>query len=173
MRIICFILFLGVLTGKGIGQVYVLQDHRPQIDEVDYYDSLQELSDSVYHRFINEDIAGIEMITPDTNALRYSLDSTYQEYATSDLLTRRAQIKIRLNKSLRQQYKSYRKNKVILGQFKKDKLTYKFGITPQGNEFCYVTIRCSRKKRKLNITFLALKIQGHWFLGDELRSSLE
>ena len=173
MRICSLIFLVALLSYQLSAQIYVLKDHRPQIDEVDYYNSLEELSDSLLKRFKAEDIPGIELITPDTNALRYSLDSNYVEYATSDLLTRRGQIKSRIRSSLRKQFKAYRKDKVILSQFTKDKLTYKYGTNAQGNEFCYVTIKCSRKKRKLHITYLALKIQGHWFLGDEISSTLE
>jgi hypothetical protein len=132
-----------------MAQVYVLKDHRPHDDEVDYYDALPELADTLFLRFVKEDVESMELMTPDTNALRVHLDSLYKQGRSPDLVNRRSQIKHRLKLNLQKQYKHYRKAKVSLNQYKKQNVVYNYAKTDEGNEFCYVTIICTKKKRKL------------------------
>lgn len=163
-----FIVTLCMSSLYASSQIYVLKDHRDSTGERELFDSLPIMVDSFWSklRFMESKI--MKNFTPTFAHLKAAFDTLGVEYNQADLLIKQQLIEKKMTRKLHKSLKKAKKNKVKFKRFSKEKTNYNYGISKEGYEFCYVTIACKKKKTELNVKFLAMKLDGQWFIGDEL-----
>lgn len=158
-----------LLSLAGSAQIYVLKDHRePEPVEI-RCDTVPELADSMFSALRRDDFEFIKPYLPDKEYLKAAIDSVNPDM-TSTMQDVRYQY---LMGNMRTRFKKFQK------EMSKQRLKWKdvvlvdreieYGVHEDGHHYAYVTLRCVRKNKLFTISFLAIKLKGKWFLGDELR----
>ena len=122
-------------------------------------------------KFKLEDVSVIALFVPTDSFLWSMFDTSEVQYKASDIALQQRRIQGDLEKDYQKMLRKTAKKKIKLRSYSLLKKEYKYGKDDKGNEFCYVTLKCAKKKKELNITFLALKLKDAWFLVDELYAS--
>ncbi|MBT8327925.1 MAG: hypothetical protein KJP21_09390, partial [Bacteroidia bacterium] len=78
----------------------------------------------------------------------------------------------RLLRSLQRQYlkvlKKAKKDKLKMRHLDHKKTDFDYGADEDGNRYCYVTVQCNKRKKEYELKYVAIQLNGMWFLGDEL-----
>lgn len=160
-----------LLTGiTARAQLYVLKDHildsnanRPVL-----YDSLPKMCDTLYRAFIREDLAGLKPFVPEARYLKSTFDTLAIEYREEQVVYRQQLLYRSLQKDYKKIIKYAKKSKLNMRRLEKGTVTYNYGKNEEGYEYCYVTTECKKRKHAYELKFLAIILNGHWFLGDDL-----
>jgi hypothetical protein len=131
------------------------------------FDSLPLLVDSFFTEFKKKDYPLINKFIPDMAYIKIIFDTFDVEYNAQKLAFRQqrylrtAQVRYKkLQKKLKK--KDYTPEKFVL-----DRIGYSYGVTDKEIEYCYVTLYCKQRKKEVEIRFLAVLLNGLWFVGDE------
>lgn len=151
-------------------QLYVLQDHRPDTAEKInvVYDSLPALCDTFYRAFITENLSNLQPFVPQVRYLRATFDTMAIEYRPEQVVYRQQLMLRLLQKDYKKALKYAERNKINLKKIEPAGRTYRYGKDDDGNRFCYVTVKAIRRKHTYELRYLAIMLNGHWFVGDEL-----
>ena len=151
-------------------QLYVLKDHRPDsaYRYNDLYDSLPAMCDTFYRAFITEDIQNLKPFVPQVKYLKSTFDTLAREYRGEQVLYRQQLMLRLLQKEYKKVLKYIRKNKIKLKKIERKSSSYEYGKDDDGNRFCYVTVRCVRRKHTYELKYLAILLNKNWFLGDDV-----
>ncbi len=168
MRRSLIILSLLLASLVSSAQVYVLKDHRDSFPADLIYDSLPTLCDSFYSKMRFQDVGIIKQFSPTLDYLKSSIDTVASGLKESDLIYRQKFIQQNLEKTYSKILKKAAKDNIRFKHYTLDKKQFQFGKTEDGNDFCYVTLKCSKKTKTLEVRFLAMKFNGAWFMVDEL-----
>ena len=164
-----FLIFGIIFYINATAQVYVLKDHRPDSAKPAYlYAELPELCDSFFSSLKYEDITTINAYIPEKSYLKATFDTMDIEYNETRLLVRHQNLQFNLQKQYKKLLKKAAKQKLKLKYLEKQKIEYEYGTDDKGNQFCYVTLFCNKRKREYEVKFLAIKLIDKWFIGDEL-----
>ncbi|PCJ64594.1 MAG: hypothetical protein COA58_12720 [Bacteroidetes bacterium] len=169
MRLVSVIILIGFFATSQ-GQLYVLKDHRPDSNEhyQQLFDSLPEMCDSFYITFLKKDLGGMKKFVPQVKYLRATFDTMSIEYREDQVIYRQQMILRNLQKDYRKILKNSEKSKLKLKRIERGKTQYNFGKDDDNNRYCYVTVNCKRRKHQYELKYLAILLNGSWFVGDEL-----
>jgi hypothetical protein len=151
-------------------QLYVLKDHildsnanRPIL-----YDSLPKLCDTLYKAFIREDLAGLKPFVPEVRYLKSTFDTLSIEYREEQVIYRQQLLYRSLQKDYKKIIKYAKKSRINMHKLERGEVAYNYGENEEGYEYCYVTTEFKKRKHIYELKFLAIILNGHWFLGDDL-----
>lgn len=151
-------------------QLYVLQDHRPD-SAAQYnvlYDSLPAMCDTFYRAFVTEDLSNLKPFVPQLKYLRKTFDTMDIEYRPEQVVYRQQLMLRLLQKDYKKVLKYAKRNKINLKKIEQGEREYDYGKDEDGNRYCYVTVNAIRRKHTYELKYLAIMLNGHWFVGDEL-----
>ncbi len=171
MRILQSVLLIGGISCSiARAQLYVLKDHRPDTTEDFFflYDSVPQLVDSFFVELKFEDLASIKKFVPKMKYLKATFDTLAIDYKLDQVVVRQQVFLKNLQKQYRKIIKHAEKNRLRLKQLVRGETNYNFGKDEKGNEFCYVAVICFKRKKKYELKYVAIRLNGKWFLGDEL-----
>lgn len=167
-RLIFGILLFTVAYGQA--QLYVLQDHRP--DSADQtntlYDSLPALCDTFYRAFVTQNLTNLKPFVPQIKYLKATFDTLAIDYRPEQLVYRQQLMLRLLQKNYKKALKYATKNKLDLAKVEPTNRDYDYSKDQDGNTFCYVTVTAKRRKHTYELKYLAIMLNGNWFIGDEL-----
>jgi hypothetical protein len=165
----------GVLTVFALAtllstaQIYVLKDHRDTVKPNILFDTLPVLCDSFFQQLKYKDIGTIKAFVPGFAFIKQTLDSHGVEYKDGDALYRQQKMQHSLEFQYKKALKHASKMDVKLEKLTHVNNTLEYGTDDKGNEFCFVSINCAKRKREYAFSFLAIKLNDKWFLGDDLK----
>lgn len=161
-----FILF----SVYGHAQLYVLQDHRPDTAEKInvIYDSLPAMCDTFYRAFLTQNLSSLKPFVPQVKYLRATFDTLAIEYRPEQAIYRQQLMLRLLQKDYKKALKYAEKNKINLKKIVPGESTFDYAKDEKGNRYCYVTVPLVRRKNRYELKYLAIVLNGHWFVGDEL-----
>ena len=159
-----------LISVSASAQLYVLKDHivdsnanRPVL-----YDSLPKMCDTLYRAFIKEDLSGLKPFVPEVRYLKSTFDTLAIEYREEQVVYRQQLLYRSLQKDYKKILKYAERSKITIRRLEKGEVIYNYGKNEEGHEYCYVTTEFKRKKHSYELKYLAIMLNGHWFLGDEL-----
>ena len=169
MRNIILGIFI-LLSAYGQAQLYVLKDHRPDTAEKInvIYDSLPAMCDTFYRAFLTQNLSNLKPFIPQVKYLRATFDTLAIEYRREQVLYRQQLMLRLLQKDYKKALKYVEKNNINLKKIVLGESSYDYGKDEKGNRYCYVTMRQTRRKNTYELKYLAIVLNGHWFVGDEL-----
>ncbi len=169
MRTFILSIFI-TLWAYSHAQLYVLKDHRPDTAEKFnvIYDSLPAMCDTFYRAFITENLSNLKPFVPQVKYLRSTFDTMAIEYRPEQVVYRQQLMLRLLQKEYKKALKYTERNKVNLKKIEPTERAYKYGKDDDGNKYCYVTVKAVRRKHTYELRYLAIMLNGHWFVGDEL-----
>ncbi len=165
---ICYIFILGVCAVQA--QLYTLKD--PQKDSIDMevlYDSLPVMCDSFYAMLLREDLVEMKNFVPRMKYLKSTFDTMAIEYREEQVVYRQQMLLRNLQKEYKKILKYAKQSKLNIKRLEKGKTTYDYGRDEQGNKYCYVTVLCYKNKMEFELKYLAILLNLHWFVGDDLK----
>ena len=166
------VLFIFVLVSAySQAQLYVLKDHRP--DSADrynvVYDSLPAMCDTFYRAFLTQNLQNLKPFVPQVKYLRATFDTMSIEYRPEQVVYRQQLMFRLLQKEYKKALKYAERNKINLKKIERGETKYKYDKDEDGNRFCYVTVTATRRKHTYELKYLAIMLNGHWFVGDDLK----
>tara|TARA_B110000902_G_C13866872_1_gene421302 strand:+ start:42 stop:569 length:528 start_codon:yes stop_codon:yes gene_type:complete len=169
MRNIILGIFI-LLSAYGQAQLYVLKDHRPDTAEKInvIYDSLPAMCDTFYRAFLTQNLSSLKPFVPQVKYLRATFDTLAIEYRPEQVLYRQQLMLRLLQKDYKKALKYAEKNKIHLKKIVLGESSYDYATDEKGNRYCYVTVLLTRRKNTYELKYLAIVLNGHWFVGDEL-----
>ncbi len=174
MNRLIFIALSVLFSTTGFAQIYVLKDHRPdttpKIQKL--YDDLPELCDSFFSQLKFEEISRITAFLPEKSYLKATFDTLAINYNEANLLVKHQNLQLNLQKQYKKVLKQAAKHKLKLKHLEMKKVNYSYGKDDKGNEFCYVSMICNKRKYEYEIKFVAIKLLEKWFIVDELSMQL-
>lgn len=170
MRNLLLSLLLCAVT-PAVAQIYVLKDHRDSTVINPVYQNLPELCDSIYSKFKLEDVSVIALFVPTDSFLWSMFDTSEIKYSAFDIALQQKRIQGNLEKEYQKILRKTAQKKIKLSSYELYHKEYTYGKNDKGNDFCYVKIKCRKRKKELSISFLALNLMDTWFLVDELSAS--
>ena len=169
MRGILFILFVGMLTSSS-AQLYVLKDHRPDSAERYnvLYDSLPALADTFFRAFITSDLSNMKPFVPQLKYLKATLDTAAVEYREEQAVYRQQLLLRSLQKEYKKALKYAQKKDIKVHKLARGKTDFDYTKDEKENTFCYVTEHLTRRKHEYALKYLAIQLNGNWFVGNKL-----
>lgn len=169
LRVLLYLMIL-MSTLRGYSQLYVLSDQRPDSmdDYQQLYDSLPQMCDSFFNELKNEDLSSIKKFVPQIKYLRSTFDTLDIEYNEQKVILRQQLLLRTVQKDYRKIIKNAEKNKLKLKKLVHADREYEYGVDDKGNRYCYVTDICKKKKHTYNLKYVAIMLNGKWFLGERL-----
>lgn len=161
-------LLLMALFVSSQGQIYVLKDHRDSIPEQSLYDSLPIMTDSFYQSLLMQNVRTIKNFVPTVSHLKSTFDTLDVKYNRADVLMKQQIMQKKLERSYSKILKRAEKRKLTFKRYSVVDKKFTYGKDANGNEFCYVTYICKKNRKKMEISYLAIKLNGCWFVADEL-----
>lgn len=162
-------MFISV-SAYGQAQLYVLQDYRSdtakKVNVI--YDSLPAMCDTFYRAFLTQDLSNLRPFVPQLKYLRATFDTLAIEYRTEQVLYRQQLMLRLLQKDCRKVFKYVAKEKMNLKKMVQEECSYNYAKDEKGNRYCYVTVKLTRRKKVYKLKYLAIVLNGHWFMGDDL-----
>ena len=169
VRVLLSIVLIGFFAHTQ-AQLYVLKDYRPDSNDhyQQLYDSLPQMCDSFYSAFMKKDPSGLKKFVPQVRYLKATFDTMAIEYREDQVLYKQQLILRSLQKDYRKILKQAEKDKFSFKRIERGKTKYKYGKDDNGNRYCYVIVTCKKKKHTYELKYLAILLNGSWFVGDEL-----
>lgn len=174
MNKLIFIALSLIFSTSGFAQVYVLKDHRPDTTPKvqKLYDNLPELCDSFFSQLKFEEVERITVFLPEKSYLKATFDTLDINYNEANLLVKHQNLQFNLQKQYKKMLKKAEKHKLKLKHLEKQSVNYAYGKDDKGNEFCYVSMICNKRKFEYEIKFVTIKLLEKWFIADELSMEL-
>ena len=166
--LICFIFTLGVCVLQA--QLYTLKD--PKKDSMNMealYDSLPIMCDSFYVMLLREDLTKMKRFVPRMKYLKSTFDTMAIEYREEQVVYRQQMLLCNLQKDYKNILKYSEQSNLNIKRLEKGKTIYEYGQDEQENKYCYVTVLCKKNRKEYELKYLAILLNGHWFVGDELK----
>jgi hypothetical protein len=150
------------------GQVYKVQD-KDSLNKQVLYDSLPMMCDSFYAMFIQEKLSGLTDFVPDVKYLKATFDTMDIAYRYEQVVYRQQLLLRNLQKDYKKILKRCERNKIALHKLEVERTEYDYGKDEKGNRYCYITVHCKRRKNTYELKYLAIRLNGTWFVGDDLK----
>lgn len=169
-RILALFVFILLLLPQEVkAQGYVLKDHRDTVIPNVLFDTMPLLVDSFFNCLLREEQDPIKKFVPDVKFLKSTYDTLNVDYNEANALYRQQYMQRNLELQYKRMMKKVRKKKINLKKLEMRDLALEYAIDPEwGIEICYVTLQCIKGKNEYEIKFACIKLNGKWFLADEL-----
>lgn len=167
-RLIKIVLFV-LVVNEAQAQLPVLRD--PAKDSAamqKLYKDLPVMTDSFFSMFKRKDLAGVKKFVPRVNYLKETFDTMAIEYREEQVIYRQQLLLRTLQKDYKKILKQAEKSKTGIHKLILKSTDYEYGEDEDGNKYCYVTTLCYKRKRIYELRYLAILLNGSWFVGDEL-----
>lgn len=163
-----FIIYTSVIVNA---QLYVLKGQRPDTSAFNciLHKKLPALCDTFYKAIADMNPEIIKLFVPDVKFLKGTFDTMDIEFRNDQVIFKQQMILRSLQRDYRKIVKTADKLKINLEKLTRTNLDYNYGKDEQGNQYCYVTQYYQRRKHKYTLSFIAIMLNGHWFVGDELK----
>lgn len=132
-------------------------------------DTVPVLADSIFSAIKTRKFVEIEKYTP-------SLDDLMATYDTLDIEGTLKMVRIKHNYlvlNLKKQHtvmvKRAKAYKFSLRNMEEVERSIKYSETPDGHQYAQVLYLVKRGKKKFLVSFLAIKLIDHWYIGDHLK----
>ena len=168
MKRLLMALVLVTFMAYSHGQIYVLKDHRDSIPEQSLYDSLPVMADSFYQSLLMQNVRTIKNFVPTVSHLKSTFDTLDVKYNRADVLMKQQIMQKKLEHTYGKILKRAAKRKLTFKRYAVADKKFTYGSDANGNEFCYVTYSCKKNRKTMEISYLAIKLNGCWFVADEL-----
>jgi hypothetical protein len=126
------------------------------------------MCDTLYKAFVKEDLTGLKPFVPEVRYLRTTFDTLSIEYREEQVIYRQQLLYRSLQKDYKKILKYANKSKINFRRLEKGEVSFSYGKNDEGHEYCYVTTELKKRKQNYELKYLAIMLNGHWFLGDEL-----
>lgn len=152
-------------------QLYVLKNQRPDTSKYKciLHKDLPVLCDTFYKAMVQLDFENLKPFVPDVKFLKETFDTFDIDFRNDQVLYRQQMILRGLQRDHRKILKTIAKLDVNLKKLIRTELDYDYGKDEEGNQYCYVTQYYQRRKHSYSISFIAIKLNNHWFVGDDLK----
>lgn len=168
MRFAAFTILLWIGYPSS-AQLYELKNPaRDSANRIILYDNVPVLADSFYRMLMKEDINEMKKFVPNVKFLRATFDTLAIEYREEQVIYRQQMLLRGLQKDYHKILKKSEKERINLQKIEVTNTHYEYGMDEKDNEYCYVTVMAKRRKHDYEIKYLAIKLNGKWFVGDEL-----
>lgn len=171
MRITLVLIVAFGMSCSAFSQLYVLKDHRPDSNLFApmLFDSLPEMCDSFFTQLKKEDVNTIKSFVPTMKYLKITFDTLAVEYTLDKVLIRQQMLLRGLQRQYLKVLKKAKKDKLKMRHLERKNTDYDYGEDEDGNKYCYVIVHCNKRKKEYDLKYLAIQLNGMWFLGDELK----
>ena len=133
------------------------------------YDSLPIMCDSFYVMLLREDLTEMKKFVPRVKYLKSTFDTMAIEYREEQVVYRQQMLLRNLQKDYKNILKYSEQSNLNIKRLEKGKTIYEYGQDEQENKYCYVTVLCKKNRKEYELKYLAILLNGHWFVGDELK----
>ena len=133
------------------------------------YDSLPIMCDSFYVMLLREDLTKMKNFVPRMKYLKSTFDTMSIEYREEQVVYRQQMLLRNLQKDYKKILKYSEQSNLNIKRLEKEKTIYDYGQDEQENKYCYVTVLCKKNRKEYELKYLAILLNGHWFVGDELK----
>ncbi len=133
------------------------------------YDSLPIMCDSFYVMLLREDLTEMKKFVPRMKYLKSTFDTMAIEYREEQVVYRQQMLLRNLQKDYKNILKYSEQSNLNIKRLEKGKTIYEYGQDEQENKYCYVTVLCKKNRKEYELKYLAILLNGHWFVGDELK----
>jgi len=133
------------------------------------YDSLPIMCDSFYVMLLREDLTEMKKFVPRMKYLKSTFDTMAIEYREEQVVYRQQMLLRNLQKDYKKILKYSEQSNLNIKRLEKEKTRYEYGRDEQENKYCYVTVLCKKNRKEYELKYLAILLNGHWFVGDELK----
>ena len=159
---------ISILTNA---QLYVLKDQRPDTFKYNciLYKNLPVLCDTFYKAMVQLNFENLKPFVPDVKFLKETFDTLDIDFRNDQVLYRQQMIFRGLQRDHRKILKTIAKLDINLKKLIRTELHYDYGKDEKGNQYCYVTQYYQRRKHNYSISFIAIKLNNYWFIGDDLK----
>ena len=167
-----FFLFILVLVSLLVNaQLYVLKGQRQDSSAFNciLHKELPALCDTFYKAIAQMNPEIIKPFVPDVKFLKGTFDTMNIEFRNDQVIFKHQMILRNLQRDYRKILKTTDRLKINFKKLTRTDLNYDYGKDEKENQYCYVTQYYQRRKHKYTLSFIAIMLNGHWFVGDELK----
>ena len=167
-----FFLFILVLVSVLVNaQLYVLKGQRQDSSAFNciLHKELPALCDTFYKAIAQMNPEIIKPFVPDVKFLKGTFDTMDIEFRNDQVIFKHQMILRNLQRDCRKILKTTDRLKINLKKLTRTDLNYDYGKDEKENQYCYVTQYYQRKKHKYTLSFIAIMLNVHWFVGYELK----
>jgi hypothetical protein len=152
-------------------QLYVLKDQRPDTSKYNciLHKDLPVLCDTFHKAMVQLDFENLKSFVPDVKFLKETFDTLDIDFRNDQVLYRQQMILRGLQRDHRKILKTIAKLDINLKKLIRTELDYDYGKDEKGNQYCYVTQYYQRRKHNYSMSFIAIKLNNYWFVGDDLK----
>ena len=124
--------------------------------------------DTLHRAFIREELSVLKPFVPEVRYLKSTFDTLAIEYREEQVIYRQQLLYRNLQKDYKKILKYADRSKLTMRRLEKGGVRYDYGQNEEGHKFCYVTTEFKKRKHIYELKYLAIMLNGHWFLGDDL-----
>ncbi len=152
-------------------QLYVLKNQRPDTSKYNciLYKELPALCDTFYKAMVQLDFENLKPFVPDVKFLKETFDTLDIDFRNDQVLYKQQMILRGLQRDHRKILKTILKLDINFKKLIRTELDYDYGKDEKGNHYCYVTQYYQRRKHNYSMSFIAIKLNNYWFVGDDLK----
>ena len=152
-------------------QLYVLKDQRPDTSKYNciLHKDLPVLCDTFHKAMVQLDFENLKSFVPDVKFLKETFDTLDIDFRNDQVLYRQQMIFRGLQRDHRKILKTIAKLDINLKKLIRTESDYVYGKDEKGNQYCYVTQYYQRRKHNYSMSFIAIKLNNYWFVGDDLK----
>jgi hypothetical protein len=126
------------------------------------------MSDTLLRAIFREELTSLKPFVPEAKYLKATFDTLAIEYREEQVIYRQQLLYRSLQKDYKKILKYTEKSKLKLRRLEKGEVTYAYGVNEEGHRYCYVSTELKKRKHMYELKYLAIMLNGHWFLGDDL-----
>ena len=152
-------------------QLYVLKGQRQDSSAFNciLHKELPALCDTFYKAIPQMNLEIIKPFVPDVKFLKGTFDTMDIQFRNDQVIFKQQMILLSLQRDYRKILKTTNKLKINFKKLARTDLNFDHGSDEDGNQYCYVTQYYQRRKHKYTLSFIAIMLNGYWFVGDELK----
>ena len=152
-------------------QLYVLKDQRPDTSKYNciLHKDLPVLCDTFHKAMVQLDFENLKSFVPDVKFLKETFDTLDIDFRNDQVLYRQQMILRGLQRDHRKILKTIAKLDINLKKLIRTESDYVYGKDEKGNQYCYVTQYYQRREHNYSMSFIAIKLNNYWFVGDDLK----
>lgn len=169
--ILFIILILGLassMQAQDFSQYEEKEEEKPKIARI-HCDTMPVLADSLFKAIKTRKFSEVEKYTPSLDTLMATYDSLDIEGTLKMVRIKHNYLMVNLRKQHVAMLKRAKAYKVSLRNVELIEQSIKYNKTDDGHEYAQVLYLVKKGKKKYIISFLAIKLIDHWYIGDHLK----
>jgi len=167
MKNICIYLIL-FISFTTICKAQVVEEKDSIIQKEWQFTSVLELADTAWWSLQKTTNTEFLSLTPSLKIIKATFDSLEIKNNPQVIRLKYNYISFKVSKQLKLLRKKAAKNKLKFKTCELEKINFKEGKDEKNNTFAYVHLECRKSKKTFRIKFVALQLNGYWYIVDEL-----